>query len=331
MDDKKRKIIFHIVNSIKGGSGKSTISFFLADYFNKKQDCKAVIIDLDVNGSSWFNDHKIENFGKNFIQNYFYKPQEIVSHENASIVYKFQDKDDKTANIDGRIEAYLCDPNNSFLMSKCELDLFENLIFVIINHIINKFKSDKAVHIILDMPPSYEEHADRIINHLLIDNNSPLYKDFKDEFRIIHHLICASTYSHIQLNKNYLHSVVEEKERSYSNAIKALLNSKNYHFIFSINDLHGKIKQADSKNEKDDILAAKERVFNQNKNLSINKDNLSVAFIKKYNYSYPTWTTLLENKAPSNPLCKDDNCFNVVENMYDALSDFFETVDGLLK
>ena len=57
-----KKIVFHIVNSIKGGSGKSTVSFFLADHFNKREDCKAVIIDLDINGSSWINDHKVENF-----------------------------------------------------------------------------------------------------------------------------------------------------------------------------------------------------------------------------------------------------------------------------
>lgn len=328
MDDKSKKIVFHIVNSIKGGSGKSTVSFFLADHFNRESDSKAVIIDLDVNGSSWFNDHKIENYENNFIQNYFYKPEDILSRESARIVYRYQDKVD---NNDGKIEAYLCDPKNSFLMSECDLDLFENLIFVIIKHVITN-NNDKSLHIIFDMPPSYEEHADRIINHLLIDNNSPLYKVFNDKYRIIHYLICACTYSHIQLNKNYLHSIIEEKERSYSSAIKSFFEKEKYNFVFLINDLHGKIQERinnSSANKKE----VKNRIMGKIKSSSINESMAHIAIANKYEYFYPTWKDFLENKATSVSEDKDgdENCFKVVDNMYDAMSDFYETVEGLLK
>ena len=331
MDDKNQKIVFHIVNSIKGGSGKSTVSFFLADHFNRESDSKAVIIDLDVNGSSWFNDHKIENYENNFIQNYFYKPEGILSRESARIVYRYQDKDDNNANTDGRIEAYLCDPKKSFHLSEYELDLFENLISVIIDSIIVQNGNKENIHIILDMPPSYEEHAARIVNHLIIDVNSPLYKKHKDKYEIIHHLICDSAYSHIKLNINYLiNYLLGESYRSYSNAIKELLKNNQYGFVFTVNNSRQKIQKKDYSDT--ELSEVKDRIYKAELS-SIKKEYISIAFINSYDFLYATWNECLENKATSIPACRDnnDNCFKVVENMDDAMNDFYKTVDGRLK
>lgn len=122
MADKKTKVIFHIVNSIKGGSGKSTISFLLAAHYNEKEKNEAVIIDLDVNGSSWNYDHKIDNPYDYFLQDYMYKPEIIESSEGMNLKYK-RNNEEKILSV------VLSDPKRNFRMSDCEIDLFENTIY----------------------------------------------------------------------------------------------------------------------------------------------------------------------------------------------------------
>ena len=52
-------------------------------------------------------------------------------------------------------------------------DLFENAVFHVIDQIYTRHcqSSDEIeeIHIILDMPPSYERHAERILRRLLLD------------------------------------------------------------------------------------------------------------------------------------------------------------------
>lgn len=48
---------FHVVNSVKGGCGKSTFSLYLANYLTAQKH-KVVIIDLDIGGSTWYRDFK---------------------------------------------------------------------------------------------------------------------------------------------------------------------------------------------------------------------------------------------------------------------------------
>ena len=46
---------FHVVNSVKGGCGKSTFSLYLANYLTA-QEHRVVIIGLDIGGSTWYRD-----------------------------------------------------------------------------------------------------------------------------------------------------------------------------------------------------------------------------------------------------------------------------------
>ena len=48
---------FHVVNSVKGGCGKSTFSLYLANYLTAQKH-KVVIIDLDIGGSTWYRDFR---------------------------------------------------------------------------------------------------------------------------------------------------------------------------------------------------------------------------------------------------------------------------------
>ena len=48
---------FHVVNSVKGGCGKSTFSLYLANHLTAMGH-KTVIIDLDIGGSTWYRGFK---------------------------------------------------------------------------------------------------------------------------------------------------------------------------------------------------------------------------------------------------------------------------------
>lgn len=165
------------------------------------------------------------------------------------------------------------------------------------------------------MPPSYEEHADKIINHLLIDVNSPLYKKYKDEYIIIHHLVCACIYSHIKLNLNYLENFT--KNVSYSNIIESLLKDKKYNFIFVLNNLHCKIfEPQDNPIELNGVWGQFPKKV---KRYLKNPKDVFVNYIK--DDDTPFEKMLDVNK----------NGFNIPEKEEEAMAGLVETIDGLLK
>jgi len=98
MADGKIEIGIYIVNSVKGGSGKSTVSLQLARYLQEKEKRVPVIIDLDLCGSTWSrtyghalkqNDKQLIEDGKNdydsdefvFIQNMLYNADKYLKKD----------------------------------------------------------------------------------------------------------------------------------------------------------------------------------------------------------------------------------------------------------
>lgn len=266
-------LVFHIVNSIKGGSGKSTLALLLAAHYAKesinfsktenttvaidtetknKNIDNVFVIDIDLCGSSWKHDYcKISNetYGNKFnfvtnpkfINDWMYEGNDVIQKEDwPRLKLKFNDTDAIV-----NIPVFLADPSRGDSLTECELDLFENTIYRIINSIWNTHTGNRTFHIIIDMPPSYESHAERIHNHLLLDNDSsPLYKDFRREYnkdkdkypmyQIRHYLVSAISVSHIYLNINYLTQF--SKAFTYSTAYKEFLENNGYTFFIVLND-----------------------------------------------------------------------------------------------
>lgn len=317
MAENKVKIVFHIANSIKGGSGKSTISFLLAHYYSRiAKGSRAVIIDLDVNGSSWKYDHKINDLNCNYLQDYMYKPERIESNDDMHLKYQSVENYNDKNGEEMRVTAFLSDPERNFKMSECEIDLFENAIYNIVKKVINSAKDEEnIVHIIFDMPPSYEEHADRIINHLLVDLNSPLYKKYKGEYIVIHYLICACLASHIQLNKNYIKSF-KIKNNSYSNMINDLVKKGKYHFVLTFNDIHKNIIDSTIDDETDKVLWNK---FPPSLKKSL---RIKTAYVKHFNP---------ETMNIRNCLDRNERQLKVIKQMHEAMDELTKIVNDVLK
>lgn len=166
----------HIMNSVKGGSGKSTFSLFLANYL-KTNGYNPVIIDLDVCGSTWFsnNESYIQN-AKNciFLNDLFYNYEQKSKKEH---IFRLNISNNGNKDV---LKVIMADPKKLSSMKDETLDLLENTVIQLVDELINpKYQTvpdkDKVTDIIFDMPPGYEKHSERIIMHLIMDMTSKIH------------------------------------------------------------------------------------------------------------------------------------------------------------
>ena len=291
-----KKVIFDIVSSVKGGSGKSTYSLLLAAYYNAQPNTIAYVLDLDLRGTSWE-----KNYGK-YIKTGFFGDQNGSPYDNNTLsyyydVYNEENPDLREQNKDMR-KRYIEYPFINSLMwnfndfkgkefwskieyrtgskeniiplcpacvksgseiDQLEVDIFEHTIAQIILHILNRHRSDDdeekkvhEVHIIMDMPPNYEKHAEAVLKHLLTNEGSKLFQMakkpdgcFKENsghatkyylpYQIHLFMLCAISPAHFEQNSYYLYRWL--KDRKYSDGIDDLLRDKRFKVSFILNDI----------------------------------------------------------------------------------------------
>ena len=150
---------------------------------------------------------------------------------------------------------------NSEKINKIEVDIFENTLQQLIFDILNTHLMDSCsvtdteniaddVHIILDMPPSYEEHAEQVIKHLLTNSNSELYQKAQNEegpfkknpqnnyfkpYIVNFFMPCSVSNAHIEQNGIYLWNWFQNVH--YSDCVFAMMKKSRIRFRFIINDI----------------------------------------------------------------------------------------------
>ena len=248
----KNKIVFDVMNSVKGGSGKSTLSLLLAAYHAFRPNTVSYIIDLDIRGTSW----KI-NYGDYLLP----KGQSHVFVNDLMYDYKRKSGKELFTKINvknGKGETafiYLSmgDPNigNNIGQPDVEEDLFENAVYRLIDRIYSQHSNtnkEEEIHVIFDMPPSYDRNAERILKHLLLDVDSTLYQNAQnssgkyaiyDKYKVNLFMISGLTPAHVALNRDYVLSFFQKV--NYSSALMQFLEPANsrFHLFFIGNDTSG--------------------------------------------------------------------------------------------
>lgn len=257
----KKKIYFDVINSVKGGSGKSTVSLLLAACL-KHTGASAYIIDLDLHGSSWYSNFFVGSGSgtrgpDTVLVNNWMEDAAYSKKKDTFAILKIEilapDREPH------EISAAIVNPFVIDLVDEVETDLFERAIFQIIDKIISEeaSKGSKPVHIVMDMPPSNEVHAERILNQLLLDAESPLMQKFvdsKDSYAsfspYLVHLIMLSPVSgaHLDLNKGYFTRFVEAK--TFSSRLDEFVSADRFRLMFWGNDAVGGIKPSDTNSYK---------------------------------------------------------------------------------
>lgn len=256
----------HVVNSVKGGCGKSTFCLFLENYLLKKKEeyenkmkkQKAedeliyhdpIIVDLDLSGSSWYRNNKeflrnknvkfigdlIDDFGRYIKKEYIFQINESITENDSS-------KGMEEIVLAERIlEIVMADPEEAGKIKDEQLDLFENSICRLIEALEAKGKTD----IILDMPPGYEDYTERIVKHLLFDLSSPLYKKYvipgsnKTEYKVKFYMMSCIDGS-MEGNAKYISDFYTKA--SYSAVVENLDKDEIYFIINDIQDAYKNFK-----------------------------------------------------------------------------------------
>lgn len=166
-----KDINFYIVTSVKGGCGKSSVSFDLA--YRKKDAC---IIDMDILGSTWALLSPMK--GQKFIKD-IHTTNDIIS----KLIWKKDINGKKISIIMNSNETkekfnYLNQIYNANT-PEIETGIFKNIIIHLIEYLIN----NGYKNLIFDMPPSFDLYSGPLFNYLCkygtkIETELPLKLNF---------------------------------------------------------------------------------------------------------------------------------------------------------
>lgn len=169
----------HIVDSVKGGSGKSTFSAKLCCSLIE-QGKKACVIDLDLLGTSWLhlysnaNAYRVNNpqyrlvFLNDLVKDFeYYKNMQV--YQKLKFVYK---TDSRKINL----PCIFCNPDpiekrlyriEDVAKVDVNYSFFANVVLNLFEHLKDNGFSD----IVLDMPPNSEPFSNRVLNLCLSVEN----------------------------------------------------------------------------------------------------------------------------------------------------------------
>ncbi len=171
----------HIVDSVKGGSGKSTFSLKLCCALNDQDNIKPCVIDLDLLGTSWFHlfsncdgikerilKHRIIYLNELVHDFRYYKNMLFIQKVNLKVaLVNSSSKSDKI------IDVIICNPDpkakedyvivDNLSATDITYDIFCDEIMELINYLDEEGYTD----IILDMPPNTEPYSNKVLNACL--------------------------------------------------------------------------------------------------------------------------------------------------------------------
>ena len=237
----KPELVFDIVNSVKGGSGKSTIALNLAIHHSVKNTV-AYIIDLDLRGTSWVPNYSSFFEGKEHIDKWQYlhakNPHQslLYNEPNWSMLFRTF-MVNIGANDNRRIHVCVADPEANGEIDDPRADFLCYAVIKIIELICAENTDKECIHIIFDMPPSYERHAERVIEKVLLDTNSILYQQGKADISINMYMVCALTPAHFTQNFVYLESFLNKG--NYSSLLLEFIREGKFKISILGNDVTG--------------------------------------------------------------------------------------------
>ena len=271
---------FHVVNSVKGGCGKTTVSLYLANYLRKQANRYPVIIDLDICGSTWYsnNINYIKDNDKGsitFLNDLFYN---FEKNSGKNYLTGLNVKDDsETDELLKQLKVVMVAPDKLTSMDDETLDIIENTIFQLVYQLSStqynaEGKREKEItDIIFDLPPGYEKHSERTVRHLLMNLRSPLYKKLNDlKYEIYLYMVSTLNQAAFNANLKYVYNLFENPQYSMDNSI---LKKKNIIFILNdINDILSNLTRANpgyKKLLKDNLESKKDKDFSECKECQV--------------------------------------------------------------
>ncbi len=249
------KLTIHIVDSVKGGSGKSTFSAKLALSLKAQKEKKPCIIDLDLLGTSWYyiyaNFVDIDNSYNNIVfLNDLISDFDYYKNLNYFNEIKFSFGVNE---LPITIPVIFCNPNPS------EKNLFKvdeqngyshvaySFFFESIKKLVNELEDIGFTDIIFDMPPNSEQYSDGILNYYLRTNwesDSKLY------------MVSSYNMAHIKSTFAWYRDFLEKTPSQHNIIPESTSEKKIYHFVFNdVNNTINTLNISNIKKEKNNIIS----------------------------------------------------------------------------
>ena len=222
---------YYIVDSVKGGCGKTTIAMYKAiELANLNPKNKVCYLDMDILGTA------VEKFlgitsnpevGVKYFSDMFENRESIRSEHcvrkllfnknDFSVNNKSDNIIDPTVNIENCIEvgAVFSSPDenkkNMFKPSisthynqHIDYDFFARTLEILFDEL----KTGKYTHMVIDMPPNSDAYTDSVFKLLL---------DFKKKDKVYLYLVSTYDRSHVEANLEWLDKMLKSKDIRWLN------------------------------------------------------------------------------------------------------------------
>ncbi len=289
-DDKSRTVAYIIDLDLRGTSWEKNYGRYITTpYFDANDD--NTLLHYSTAKDETANKGKADASRKERIINYSHYPfinslmhncdryrNSMFWSEIPFIFRKTRPIDDILSGFDSLPKLFLCPARTSrgTEVDQVETDIFEHTIYQMILDILNRHRVDDtidAVHIIFDMPPSYEKHAESIIKHLLTSQNSELFQMAKNEEGLFRgkdkgnskndreyylpyvvnvFMLSAVDSAHVEQNGVYLYHWFQNL--GYSDSLSALMMDNRFRIRYVLNDISN-VVTSDPKLSKTQALA----------------------------------------------------------------------------
>lgn len=312
-DKTKTEIKFkvHIVNSVKGGSGKSTFSLLLADHFVRNGE-DAYVIDLDLCGTSWYSDFNgfWQEEPRKFIQDLMYSPCEKGFATDVWAKLKVRSKDELGDYVNRQINVCIsAQDQNERLCDTPDVELLEHITYRLITEALTENGEKRGgIHFILDLPPSHEAAAEQICHRLFFDNNSLLNQneDYCGKFYInLYMMTPVDQISAWKKNKAYVHNLIYG-QRKYSSTIRSFLEAPDQRMkiCFVIIDNHGWHNLMPSRNIESDMSTLKSSLKSDIQSNKIDKifETFNYVYLPFVDFEFKRKINIFDEKAVNIPL-----------------------------
>ena len=319
--------VFHVVSSVKGGCGKSTFAFYLADYLSKNGG-SVYLIDLDTSGTSWLEDYD-EYYDSEtasvFLNDIIDDSKIHRKIEPWRHITRNPNRDrkwhDSFAGNPESVRLCIADPERRKYTPEYQIDLFEQAVASLIqNEILNQI-SNNDIHIVLDMPPGVEAKAEKIFRYWLPKKASESYlKGNQTRIRIKLYMLTNLSNASVSANWKYIRDLLAP--RSYNDWFARLMKEENALSISMIlNDIGGIFFEGQSEIADKRIISG-DMILEQEGNLLTGKDEIvkqimkkgcwCLAYIPRIECVHSRYTHLKSITSPGNTITTTNNvrpCF----------------------
>ena len=237
-----KQMTYHMVDSIKGGTGKTTFSIMLAQYLYKKMNTDTVcLFDMDFIGTGMWNLFYTDRIGGHINNLDAFKKDTIFINQAIRHFKNNEKKYIKDITVGGspfhiafgspeqkEKDKYICAASQNYTMALRYGSLKTGITQILKNTSIEE-QLKSVNHVVLDMAPCNDNYS-QVIKQVFFDRDSDL------DGKLNYYLLLGMDRSHVVSAANYLKNMFDKKEDKLPDEIFVVFNDVHNYQQFADED-----------------------------------------------------------------------------------------------